>query len=234
MLPSSSPSSWMLAHPALCSSVWTWHALGKRRSCGSAEGAKPLPLRFVISPLRKKHHHIMLKRVKGKVGGPGWDDSPHINLGLISAGSYSHKLTPLLWDLSFLMPFRTVAGTKMLSLSKWADCFTNFHGCFSCTLCRSSKLLKRAWEKYCFLQGIEITLLFIYNNNFIVNVITYHVRVRAHACINAHVCCGEGAAGPDTNCLLFYQACFAFWVSLLENYLLSIKWEDVKLNRDLT
>lgn len=119
-LPSSSPSCLNLA------------CTGQGRSCGSAEGTKPLPLRFVISPLRKKHHHIMLKRVKGKVGGPGWDDSPHINLGLISAGSYSHKLTPLLWDLSFLMPFRTVAGTKMLSLSKWADCFTNFHGCFSC------------------------------------------------------------------------------------------------------
>lgn len=69
---------------------------GQGRSCGSAEGAKPLPLRFVISPLKKKHHHIMLKRVKGSVGGPGRDDSLHINLGLISAGSYNHTLTPLL------------------------------------------------------------------------------------------------------------------------------------------
>lgn len=87
------------------------------------------------------------------------------------------------------------------------------------------------------MQGIEITLLFIYNNNFIiVNLITYlftYVGVHAHACINAHACCGKGAVGSDTNCLMFYQVHLAFYVSLLENYLLSIKWKYLKLNRDL-
>lgn len=88
-------------HPALCSGRW---ALSK--ACPVAVWRVPSQYVWDFSSV--------LALGKKEIG-----TGLQLTHSRIPTCSLNHKATPLLWDLSFLMPFSTFTGTKMLSLSKW-------------------------------------------------------------------------------------------------------------------